>query len=78
LSSKASVSGKRKLVPIEWQRETSHCSINKAVFGKQGISELNNPQYSPDLFPSDVFLFPKIKSTLKRGRFEDTEVTKEM
>jgi hypothetical protein len=27
----------------------------------------------PDLFPPDIFLFPKIKSTLKERRFEGTE-----
>jgi transposase len=41
------------------------------------------PPYSPDLSLPDVFLFPKIKPTLKGRRFEDTEnternVTKEL
>jgi hypothetical protein len=47
------------------------------------IPELNHPQYSPDLFPPDFFLFPKMKFTLKGRRFEDMEdikikVTKEL
>jgi hypothetical protein len=27
--------------------------------------------YSPDLAPCDFFLFPRLKSTLKRKRFQD-------
>jgi hypothetical protein len=42
-SSKTSVSGRRKPVPLVWQRETSHFIINKAGFAKQGIPELNPP-----------------------------------
>jgi hypothetical protein len=50
---------------------------------KEGIPKLNTSQYSPYLSPPGFFLFPKIKSTLKGGRFEDTEdikrnVTKEL
>jgi hypothetical protein len=50
---------------------------------KQGIPDLNHapPPYSPKLSPPHFFLFPKVKSKLKR-RFEDTKdikrnVTKE-
>jgi hypothetical protein len=32
-----------------------------------------HPQYSPDLALCDFFLFPKIKSKLKRRRFDTTE-----
>jgi hypothetical protein len=37
----------------------------KSFWAKQGIPELNHPQYYPDLSPPDFFLFPKTKSTLK-------------
>jgi transposase len=51
-----------------------HTAVSiKQFLSKQGISELNNPPYSPDLSPPDFFLFPKIKSTLKGRKFEDTE-----
>jgi hypothetical protein len=39
---KTSVSGKRKLVPLAWQRETSHCGINKAVFGRTRHSRIKS------------------------------------
>jgi hypothetical protein len=50
---------------------------------KQEIPELNHHPYSPDLSPTNIFLFPKIKSMLKGRRFEGTEdikrtVTKEL
>jgi len=32
-----------------------------------------NPPYSPDLAPSDYFLFPKLKMKLKVGRFQTLE-----
>ena len=34
---------------------------------------LEHPAYSPDLAPSDFFLFPKIKEILKGRHFDDTE-----
>jgi transposase len=45
----------------------------KEFLAKQRVPQLNYPPYSPDLSPPDVFLFPKIKSTLKGRIFEDTE-----
>jgi hypothetical protein len=32
-----------------------------------------HPPYSPDLAPSDIFLFPKIKKILKGRHFDDTD-----
>ena len=32
--------------------------------------------YSPDLAPSDIFLFPKLKEHLKGVRFNSTDETK--
>jgi hypothetical protein len=34
---------------------------------------LEHPPYSPDLAPSDFFLFPKIKEILKGRHFDDTD-----
>jgi transposase len=55
----------------------------KQFFAKHGIPKLKSPPYFPDLSPPDVFLSPKIKSTLKGRRVEDTadikrNVTKEL
>jgi len=35
------------------------------------ITVLEHPAYSPDLAPSDFFLFPKIKKILKGRHFDD-------
>jgi len=32
-----------------------------------------HPAYSPDLAPSDFFLFPKIKEILKERHFDDID-----
>ena len=34
---------------------------------------LQHPPYSPDLAPSDFFLFPKIKEILKGRHFDDID-----
>jgi len=34
---------------------------------------LEHPAYSPDLAPSDFFLFPKIKEILKGRHFDDID-----
>jgi hypothetical protein len=34
---------------------------------------LQQPAYSPDLAPSDFFLFPKIKEILKERHFNDID-----
>jgi histone-lysine N-methyltransferase SETMAR len=40
-----------------------------------GFQELNHPPYSPDLVPSDYFLFSKLKSDLRGKKFiSDEEV----
>jgi hypothetical protein len=36
-----------------------------------------HPSYSPDLDQADIFLFPKLKTTLKGRRFQTTEEIKE-
>ena len=37
------------------------------------ITVLEHPAYSPDLVPSDFFLFPKIKEILKGRHFDDID-----
>jgi transposase len=36
-----------------------------------------HPPYSSDLVPADFFLFPKLKTTLKRRRFQTIEEIQE-
>jgi hypothetical protein len=44
--------------------------VRELLASKQ-ITELEHPLYSPDLAPSDFFLFPKIKEILKGRHFDD-------
>jgi len=37
------------------------------------ITVLKHPAYSPDLAPSEFFLFPKIKEILKSRHFDDID-----
>jgi histone-lysine N-methyltransferase SETMAR len=34
---------------------------------------MDHPPHSPDLSPNELWLFPKIKSTIQGRRFQDTE-----
>ncbi|GFQ95135.1 hypothetical protein TNCT_308751 [Trichonephila clavata] len=48
---------------------SSHISpIVSKLLDKMGMATLPQPPYSPDLAPSDFFLFPRIKRTLKGTR----------
>jgi hypothetical protein len=47
-------------------------SVREFLASKQ-ITVLEQPPYSPDLAPSDFFLFPKIKEILKERHFVDTD-----
>ena len=47
-------------------------SVREFLATKQ-ISVLEHPAYSPDLAPSDFFLFPKIKEILIGRHFDDIE-----
>ena len=40
---------------------------------RKQVCVLNHPPYSPDLFPCDYFLFPKLKLQLKRRLFKDVQ-----
>jgi hypothetical protein len=43
----------------------SHGTVCEGVLDSKQITMLEHPLYSPDLAPSDIFLFPKEKETLK-------------
>ena len=42
---------------------------------KHHITQVYQPPYSPDLAPCDFWLFPKLKSPLKGGKFVNATVT---
>ena len=47
-------------------------SVREFLATKQ-ITVLEHPAYSPDLAPSDFFLFPKIMEILKGRHFDDSD-----
>jgi len=47
-------------------------SVSKLLATKQ-ITVLEHPAFSPDLAPSDFFLFPKRKEILKGRHFDDND-----
>jgi hypothetical protein len=47
-----------KMVPKELTK-------NKGVLARKQITVLKHPPYSPDLAPSDFFLFPNMEEILK-------------
>ena len=51
--------------------------VAKEALTACGFEELPHPPYSPDPAPSDFYLFPKMKSELKRRHFGDDDDVKE-
>jgi transposase len=45
----------------------------RSYLAKHQTSVVPHLPYSPDLAPADFFLFPNLKTTLKRCRFQTTE-----
>jgi histone-lysine N-methyltransferase SETMAR len=50
----------------------------KQFLAQKSITEVKYPPFSPDLAPTDLWLFPEIKSVLKRRRFQDIEDIQKM
>ena len=44
--------------------------VGKQFLAQWKVTVLDHPPYSPDLAPADYFLFPKVKSHLKRHLFD--------
>jgi len=58
----------------EWSQRSSPKNKSKEEFlATKQITVLEHPAYSPDLAPSDFFLFPKIKEIMKGRHFENTD-----
>ncbi len=51
--------------------------VAKAAVNKNGFVELSHPPYSPDLAPSDFYLFPNLKKSLRGRRFANDEAPKD-
>ena len=55
-----------------------HMSVkSQAAIRQCGFQQLNHPPYSPDLAPSDYFLFRVMKKFLRDKRFSSDEEVKE-
>lgn len=52
-------------------------AISKSTVKECGFIEINHPPYSPDLAPSDYFLFSKLKSDLRGKKFNNDEEIKQ-
>jgi len=58
----------------KWSQMSSPKNKSKEEFlATKQITVLEHPAYSPDLAPSDFFLFPKIKEILKGSHFDDID-----
>jgi hypothetical protein len=61
-------------VPLPHDNALAHISqVAMAVATNCGFEIRPHPQYSPDLPPSDFYLFLKLKTKLRAGRFGSNE-----
>jgi histone-lysine N-methyltransferase SETMAR len=49
-------------------------AVANAAVKKYGFKEIEHPPDSPDLAPSDYYLFSKLKMDLRGSKFDDDEV----
>ena len=58
----------------KWSQRSSPKNKSEQEFlATKQITVLEHPAYSPDLAPSDFFLFPKMEEILKGRHFDDTD-----
>ena len=55
------------------QRSSPKKKSKEEFLATKQITVLEHPTYSPDLAPSDFFLFPKIKEISKGRHFDDID-----
>jgi len=61
-------------LPTTHDNAPAHTALSLREFlATKQITVLEHPAYSPDLAPSDFFLFPKIKEILKGRHFDDID-----
>ena len=66
-----------KVSIIHHDNTRPHTSLEtRTALDPLGLRTLPHPPYSPDLAPSDFFLFPKLKDYLKGNRYETDEDVK--
>jgi histone-lysine N-methyltransferase SETMAR len=59
---------------LHWDNAPAHTAkVTKAVVRKEQLKILPQPPYSPDLSPSDFFLFGYVKSQLRGKKCKDSE-----
>jgi transposase len=73
----------RRKRPKLWENQTwmlhhdnapAHASLLiHSYLAKHQTSVVPHPPYFPELVPADIFLFPKVKTTLKGRRFQITD-----
>jgi hypothetical protein len=59
-------------------KNAEQCSRSREVIDVCGFVEMEHPPSSPDLAPSDYYLFPKLKKHLRGRRFSSVEHLKEV
>ena len=58
----------------KWSQRSSTKNKSKEEFlATKQITVLEHPAFSPDLAPTDFFLFPRIKEILKGRHFDDID-----
>ena len=67
---KAAAMGNWWLAASSWQHTHSCITLSAEFFVKHPITQVTQPPYSPDLAACHFWLFPKLKSPLKRKRFQ--------
>ena len=66
----------------QWHFRQDNAPVHNSILvtdylSKMGIRTVPHPPYSPDLAPSDFYLFPKLKENLRGCRYETIEEMKE-
>lgn len=65
---------KRKKILFLQDNASPHtCHVSTEKFEQLGFELIPHPPYSPDLAPSDYYLFPNLKRWLRGKRFESNE-----
>ena len=77
----------RRKRPDQWRNNTwllhhdnapAHTALlTRCFLTDNNMTVVSHPPYSPDLAPSDFFLFPKLKMKLKGRRFQTEEIQAE-
>jgi hypothetical protein len=80
---KAAHRNRPELWPSDWLLQHDNAPAQKALSVKQFLAqkpttEMKHPFCSPDLALNDFWLFPKMKSVLKRQRFQDMKDKKKV